>query len=87
VSSSSVRGVIIGGNPVNGYERVWHEPEAYLGGVELGAIVGCPNAKGPSHEQFLQRFAADSRWMLVDVGECQVLLNRKPRTAVSVLAR
>jgi hypothetical protein len=70
------------------YDRAWLEPEAYLGGAELGAIVGCPNARGPSREQFLKRFEADARWMLVDVGECQVLVNRKPRTsAVSVLTR
>jgi hypothetical protein len=70
------------------YDRAWLEPEAYLGGAPLGAIVGCPNTRGPSREQFMQRFEADSRWMLVDVADCLILLNRNPRAAaVSVVAR
>jgi hypothetical protein len=54
-------------------EKAWLAPEAYLGGLELGAIVGCPSGRGPTRDQMLQRLGAEPGWSFVDAQDCQIL--------------
>jgi hypothetical protein len=57
-------------------DEAWRNPDAFLGGLQLGAIATCPLMNGLAPEQVLRRFEAEPEWLLVDVLGCQVLLKR-----------
>lgn len=54
------------------YQRVWTEPERYLGGKPLSAIVVCPSEAGLFDVN--ARAKADPSFRVVDVFDCKVLL-------------
>lgn len=59
----------------NEYKQVWQNPQAYLGDIELGAIVICPSPGNfPSESDVQKRFDNEPGWRLDSVGSCQILL-------------
>jgi hypothetical protein len=61
------------------YQRVWQNPQDYLGNLELGAIVVCPSEGNfPGDKEVRERLATEQEWRLESVGNCQILL---PKTA------
>lgn len=65
----------------SGYEAVWLDPEKYLGGLPLSAIVVCRNAdastegKMPSHTRVVARSNTEG-WQLSVVHSCDILLRQ-----------
>lgn len=54
------------------YDQVLQEARSYLGGMPLGAVVSCPNAKGPSVERLLDWMKSEGGWRLGVVHGCHV---------------
>ena len=57
------------------YKQLWDNPQAYLGDLELGAIVICPVTDGfPNMTDLQQRLVVDSSWIHKTVYGCELLL-------------
>jgi hypothetical protein len=58
------------------YSRAWHEPAGFLGDTPLRALVVCPSKSGPTLADAARRLESEPRWMLVEVSDCGVLIDR-----------
>lgn len=57
------------------YRRVWKHPRAYLGELDLGAIVVCPSRGGfPGNADVRERITREPGWKLVTIKGCKILL-------------
>ena len=64
------------------YEQVWKNPQAYLGGLELSAIVICPlTNQFPNMADLQERLAGEPAWVHETVQGCELLLS--PTTRVT----
>ena len=62
------------------YEQLWRTPRAYLGGLELGAIVICPvTDQFPSMADLQARLAKEPEWERETVYGCELLLSPSAR--------
>lgn len=59
------------------YDEVLTNPEKYLGDSPLGAVVACPNKKGPSLEKLLSWLRTMNEWRIGDIHGCYLLLPSK----------
>lgn len=61
------------------YAQVWDKPEAYLGGLRLGAIVVCPvTDQFPTRADIDARLAQEPHWIQETVNDCEILLAPNP---------
>jgi hypothetical protein len=57
------------------YRKVWKDPRAYLGNLDLGAIVVCPSPGGfPGESDVQERVTREPGWKLVTIAGCEILL-------------
>lgn len=62
-----------------GYAHVWDNPQAYLGGLSLGAIVICPvTDELPTRADIDARLAREPHWTHETVSDCEILLAPNP---------
>jgi hypothetical protein len=53
---------------------VWENPQKYLDGLALGAIVVCPSNAGPTDAEIDERLSKENNWRLEKVDDCKILL-------------
>jgi hypothetical protein len=56
------------------YHQVWENPQKYLDGLALGAIVVCPSNAGPTDAEIDERLSKENNWRLEKVDDCKILL-------------
>lgn len=59
----------------NVYKDAWQDPQKYLGGLELGAIVVCPSSTGfPGEHEIKEKVSSSTGWKVVEIDDCTILL-------------